>query len=50
MAELPAPVSGQRHEFGTPFGRLTYYAAGPEAESHVPPLLLSQHQRGGLGL
>ena len=40
MAELPAPVSGQRHEFGTPFGRLTYYAAGPEAESHVPPLLL----------
>jgi len=40
MTELPAPVSGQRHEFGTPFGRLTYYAAGPEAESHVPPLLL----------
>ena len=27
MAELPAPVSGQCHEIGSPVGRLTYYAA-----------------------
>ena len=40
MAELPAPVSGQRHEIGSPVGRLTYYAAGPEAQSKAPPLLL----------
>ncbi len=33
MAELPAPVSGQRHEIGSPVGRLTYYAAGPGAQS-----------------
>lgn len=37
---LPAPVSGQRHEIGSPVGRLTYYAATPEAESKMPPLLL----------
>jgi pimeloyl-ACP methyl ester carboxylesterase len=40
MAELPAPVSGQRHEIGSPVGRLTYYAAGPDAQSEAPPLLL----------
>ena len=40
MAELPAPVSGQRHEIGSRFGRLTYFAAGPEAESQAPPMLL----------
>ena len=40
MAELPAPVSGQRHEIGSPVGRLTYYAAGPVAEGSAPPLLL----------
>ena len=40
MAELPAPVSGQRHEIGSPVGRLTYYAAGPDAQSNAPPLLL----------
>jgi pimeloyl-ACP methyl ester carboxylesterase len=37
---LPAPVSGQRHEIGSPIGRLTYYAATPEAGSKLPPLLL----------
>ena len=37
---LPAPVSGQRHEIGSPVGRLTYYAATPEAESKMPPLVL----------
>jgi pimeloyl-ACP methyl ester carboxylesterase len=40
MAELPAPVSGQRHEIGSPVGRLTYYAAGPDGQSKAPPLLL----------
>ena len=40
MAELPAPVSGQRHEIGSPVGRLTYYAAGPDAQSEASPLLL----------
>ncbi len=39
-AELPAPVSGQRHEIAGPLGRLTYYSAGPEADSALPPLLL----------
>ncbi|HLG81975.1 MAG TPA: alpha/beta hydrolase [Bradyrhizobium sp.] len=37
---LPAPVSGQRHEIGSPVGRLTYYAATPEGGSQMPPLLL----------
>ena len=40
MAELPAPVSGQRHEIGSPVGRLTYYAAGPMRRASAPPLLL----------
>jgi pimeloyl-ACP methyl ester carboxylesterase len=39
-AELPAPVSGQRHEMGSPVGRLTYYSAAPEAAGDFPPLLL----------
>ena len=38
--ELPAPVSGQRHEIGSPVGRLTYYSAGPETPGKFPPLLL----------
>jgi pimeloyl-ACP methyl ester carboxylesterase len=38
--ELPAPVSGQRHEIGSPLGRLTYYSAGPGAPGKFPPLLL----------
>jgi pimeloyl-ACP methyl ester carboxylesterase len=38
--ELPAPVSGQRHEIGSPLGRLTYYSVSPEVESGFPPLLL----------
>ena len=38
--ELPAPVSGQRHEMANPVGRLTYYSAGPPAGSQFPPLLL----------
>jgi pimeloyl-ACP methyl ester carboxylesterase len=38
--ELPAPVSGQRHEIGSPVGRLTYYSAAPEAGGKFPPLLL----------
>jgi pimeloyl-ACP methyl ester carboxylesterase len=38
--ELPAPVSGQRHEIGSPLGRLTYYAASPAADDKAPPLLL----------
>jgi pimeloyl-ACP methyl ester carboxylesterase len=37
---LPAPVSGQRHEIGSPIGRLTYYAATPEGGRKMPPLLL----------
>ena len=35
-ADLPAPVSGQRHEIAGPLGRLTYYSAGPEADSALP--------------
>jgi pimeloyl-ACP methyl ester carboxylesterase len=38
--ELPAPVSGQRHEIGSSVGRLTYYSAAPEADEQLPPLLL----------
>jgi pimeloyl-ACP methyl ester carboxylesterase len=38
--ELAAPVSGQRHEIASAAGRLTYYSAGPQAESKWPPLLL----------
>jgi pimeloyl-ACP methyl ester carboxylesterase len=38
--ELPAPVSGQRHEIGSPVGRLAYYSAGPEIPGKFPPLLL----------
>jgi pimeloyl-ACP methyl ester carboxylesterase len=38
--ELPAPVSGQRHEIASAIGRLTYYSAGPQTESRWPPLLL----------
>jgi pimeloyl-ACP methyl ester carboxylesterase len=38
--ELPAPVSGQRHEIGSPVGRLTYYSAGPDVPGKDPPLLL----------
>jgi pimeloyl-ACP methyl ester carboxylesterase len=38
--ELPAPVSGQRHEIGSPVGRLTWYSAGPETDGGLPPLLL----------
>ena len=38
--ELPAPVSGQRHEIGSPLGRLTYYSASPETGSRMPPMLL----------
>lgn len=37
--ELPAPVSGQRHEIGSSAGRLTYYAASPEALVVAAPLL-----------
>lgn len=38
--ELPAPVSGQRHEMASAAGRLTYYSAGPDADGGLPPLLL----------
>lgn len=38
--ELPAPVSGQRHEIGSAVGRLTYYSAGPDSAGKLPPLLL----------
>jgi pimeloyl-ACP methyl ester carboxylesterase len=38
--ELPAPVSGQRHEIGSPVGRLTYYSAAPASGGNFPPLLL----------
>lgn len=38
--DLPAPVSGQRHEINSRVGRLTYYSAGPETEGKLPPLLL----------
>jgi len=40
LDDLPAPVSGQRHEFASPVGRLTYYAASPEIAGNLPPLLL----------
>jgi pimeloyl-ACP methyl ester carboxylesterase len=40
LDSLPAPVSGQRHEIGSPIGRLTYYAATPETAGNVTPLLL----------
>ena len=40
MSELPAAVSGQRHEIGSPVGRLTYYAAGPDTQGSASPLLL----------
>lgn len=39
-AELPAPVSGQRHEIGSAVGRLTYYSASPDGGTALPPLLL----------
>jgi pimeloyl-ACP methyl ester carboxylesterase len=38
--ELPAPVSGQRHEMASPTGRLTYYSAAPAIDGGRPPLLL----------
>jgi len=38
--DLPAPVSGQRHEIASPVGRLTYYSAGPDTAAGLPPLLL----------
>ena len=38
--ELPAPVSGQRHEIGTRVGRLTYYSTGPGTPGQFPPMLL----------
>lgn len=38
--ELPPPVSGQRHEMGSPVGRLTYYSARPDGDTDAPPLLL----------
>jgi alpha-beta hydrolase superfamily lysophospholipase len=38
--ELPAPVSGQRHEIGSSVGRLTYYSAAPASGGNFPPLLL----------
>jgi alpha-beta hydrolase superfamily lysophospholipase len=40
LDELPAPVSGQRHEMASPAGRLTYYSAAPDTDSGLPPLLL----------
>ena len=39
-SELLAPVSGQRHEFQSPVGRLTYYAASSGSEIGDPPLQL----------
>ena len=38
--EFAAPVSGQRHEIGSPVGRLTYYSAAPATGGNLPPLLL----------
>lgn len=38
--ELPAPVSGQRHEIGSAVGRLTYYSASHDDAGDSPPLLL----------
>lgn len=40
LEELPAPVSGQRHEIASQVGRLTYYSAGPDSAGKSPPLLL----------
>jgi hypothetical protein len=40
LGELPAPVSGQRHEIGSPVGRLTYYSAASATGENLPPLLL----------
>lgn len=42
LNDLPAPVSGQRHEFNTKVGRLTYYSAGPigSVTADAAPLLL----------
>jgi pimeloyl-ACP methyl ester carboxylesterase len=40
IAELPAPVSGQRHEIGSAVGRLTYYSAAPGVGGSAAPLLL----------
>ena len=50
-AELPAPVSGQRHEIGSPVGRLTYYSAGPEADADYAAAAADpQHQCRRFGL
>ncbi len=38
--ELPAPVSGQRHEIASTLGRLTYYAASSGSREADAPLLL----------
>jgi pimeloyl-ACP methyl ester carboxylesterase len=38
--DLPAPVSGQRHEIGSSIGRLAYYASSSAAGGGMPPLLL----------
>ena len=38
--DLPPPVSGQRHEFESKVGRLTYYAASTGTEVGDAPLLL----------
>jgi alpha-beta hydrolase superfamily lysophospholipase len=38
--ELPAAVSGQCHEIGSPVGRLSWYSAGPKTDDGLPPLLL----------
>lgn len=38
--ELPAPVSGQRHEMASHVGRLTYYAASTGTREADAPLLL----------
>jgi hypothetical protein len=40
LEELPAAVSGQRHEIESPVGRLTYYSVAPSPDSNLPPLLL----------
>jgi pimeloyl-ACP methyl ester carboxylesterase len=39
-SQFSAPVSGQRHEIASAVGLLTWYSAGPQAESRWPPLLL----------
>ncbi|SEO62187.1 Pimeloyl-ACP methyl ester carboxylesterase [Rhodopseudomonas pseudopalustris] len=38
--DLPAPVSGERHDIDSFGGRLTYWAASPEASTSEPPMLL----------